>query len=66
MIFLNLEPELEPLRSDPRYKDLLRRSVYRHNPLIMRFLSGSLLRVVSGKSICIDLQGIADRAVYCR
>jgi hypothetical protein len=22
--------------------------------------------VVSGKSICIDLQGIADRAVHCR
>jgi hypothetical protein len=25
MLFLNREPELEPLRSDPRYKDLLRR-----------------------------------------
>ena len=22
--------------------------------------------VVSGKSICIDLQGISDRAVHCR
>jgi hypothetical protein len=22
--------------------------------------------VVSGKSICIDLQGLADRAVHCR
>jgi len=25
MIFLNRDPQLEPLRSDPKYKDLLRR-----------------------------------------
>jgi hypothetical protein len=25
-----------------------------------------VLPVVSGKSICIDLQGLADRAVHCR